>query len=321
MLHFRRTCSDEIILVLSKSCRHSLQLLDVEGSRDVTDGSIAHLSNFRLRELNIFNTNISVTGLAALLQTARGLLVLTRGVRICQALDYQAIVNEATWVDQKQLRLQVGLISLGFSSVQLSLQVFQACERQHFHTDHEMALLYTACPDIRKMIFKFQPECFSSYLQLAVFDKLQHFETWGGEYTGSGLGQLLEVVGPGLLSLHLCHVEEVSHLALIHMLSSCPALKELKLENCSYLVDTANPYTEEQLEQLNAEMPHLMELRALRVVNRMPLQMLLMVLRKALNIVTLEIDSLEDLTDLNFFHLVQTNRMRRLQQLAVMRSK
>ena len=126
---------------------------------------------------------------------------------------------------------------------------------------------------------------------------------------------------PGLLSLHLCHVEEVSHLALIHMLSSCPALKELKLENCSYLVDTANPYTEEQLEQLNAEMPHLMELRALRVVNRMPLQMLLMVLRKALNIVTLEIDSLEDLTDLNFFHLVQTNRMRRLQQLAVMRSK
>ena len=300
-----RTCSDEIILVLSKSCRHSLQLLDVEGSRDVTDGCIAHLTNFRLRELNIFNTNISVTGLAALLQTARGLQALTRGVRICQALDYQAIVNEATWVDQKQLRLQV----------------FQACERQHFHTDHEMALLYNACPDIRKMIFKFQPELFSSYLQLAVFDKLQHFETWGGEYEGSGLGKLLEEVGHSLLSLHLCHVEEISHLSLIHLLSSCPALKDLKLENCSYMVDTVNPYTEEQLEQLNEEVPHLMELRAVRVVNKMPLQMLLMVLRKALNIVTVEIDSAEDMTDITFLNLLLTNRMLRLQQLAVMQSK
>ena len=49
LVHFslKKTCSDEIILVLSKSCRHSLQLLDVEGSRDVTAGCIAHLTNFR----------------------------------------------------------------------------------------------------------------------------------------------------------------------------------------------------------------------------------------------------------------------------------
>ena len=48
------------------------------------------------------------------------------------------------------------------------------------------------------------------------------------------------------------------------------------------MVDTVNPYTEEQLEQLNGEVPHLMELRAVRVVNKMPLQMLLMVLRRDL---------------------------------------
>ena len=135
------------------------------------------------------------------------------------------------------------------------------------------------------------------------------------------MGQLMEVLGPGLLSLHLCHVEEISHLSLIHLLTSCPALKELKLENCSYMVDTVNPYTEEQLEQLNEEMPHLMELRALRVVNRIPLKMLLMVLRKALNIVTVEIDSAEDMTDIDFIHLMQTNRMLRMQQMAVMQSK
>ena len=44
------------------------QVLDVEGSRDITDGCIADLSYFRLRELNIFNTSISVQGLAAILQ-------------------------------------------------------------------------------------------------------------------------------------------------------------------------------------------------------------------------------------------------------------
>ena len=132
---------------------------------------------------------------------------------------------------------------------------------------------------------------------------------------------MLEEVGNSLLSLHLCHVEEISHLSLIHLLSSCPALKELKLENCSYMVDTVNPYTEEQLEQLNEEVPHLMELRAVRVVNKMPLQMLLMVLRKALNIVTVEIDSAEDMTDINFLQLILTNRMLRLQQLAIMQSK
>ena len=87
------------------------------------------------------------------------------------------------------------------------------------------------------------------------------------------------------------------------------------------MVDTVNPYTEEQLEQLNEEVPHLMELRAVRVVNKMPLQMLLMVLRKALNIVTVEIDSAEDMTDITFLNLILTNRMLRLQQLAVMQSK
>ena len=64
-----------------------------------------------------------------------------------------------------------------------------------------------------------------------------------------------------------------------------------------------------------------MELRALRVVNRIPLKMLLMVLRKALNIVTVEIDSAEDMTDIDFIHLMQTNRMLRMQQMAVMQSK
>jgi hypothetical protein len=75
--------------VLAKSCRYSLQLLDVEGSRDVTDECVSHLTYFKLRELNIFNTCVTRNGLAGILQTLKGLAVLTRGVRMCEALAYQ----------------------------------------------------------------------------------------------------------------------------------------------------------------------------------------------------------------------------------------
>ena len=63
---------------------------------------------------------------------------------------YQALINEATWTMQKQLKLQI----------------FQASEKVHFHTDSEMELVANACPDIQKMIFKFNPDFFSNYLQV-----------------------------------------------------------------------------------------------------------------------------------------------------------
>ena len=196
-----------------------------------------------------------------------------------------------------------------------------------------MALLHAACPDIRRMIFKFQPEFLSNYLQLAVFDKLQHFETWGGEYMEvpsspshtaflqSGLQQLLEVLGPNLLSLHLCHVEELTIHSILHLATSCPHLTDIKLENCSFVVDNVNPLNEEQLEVINGSVPLLLDLQALRIVNKMPLEMMLMVLRKALNIVTIDMDSMETLTDSTVLQLLQVNRLSRLQTLSVMATK
>ena len=143
------------------------------------------------------------------MQTNHSLRELKRGVPLCEALSYQALINEATWTFQKKLKLQV----------------FQASEKIHFHSDEEMALIAEACPNIERMIFKYNPEYFSNYLQvyfppncpdqqvspqLAVFDHVQHFETWGGDFLTSGLAGLLEIIGPNLQSLHLCHVEEIS---------------------------------------------------------------------------------------------------------------
>jgi hypothetical protein len=34
--------------------------------------------------------------------------------------------------------------------------------------------------------------------------------------------------------LHLCHVDELDGSALLHLVSSCQVLEDLKLENCSF---------------------------------------------------------------------------------------
>ena len=91
---------------------YAFYLILLQGSRDVTDECVAHLSHLKLRELNIFNTNISINGLAGILQTTKGLAVLSRGVPICQALAAQSIMNEACWQTQKILKLQVASVTL-----------------------------------------------------------------------------------------------------------------------------------------------------------------------------------------------------------------
>jgi len=152
LTHFslRRNCTDNILKILTKASGYTLQSLDVENSRDVTDNGIQFICMFRLRDLNIFNCSISVQGLAAIIHTSQSLRELKRGIPLCDALEYQALINEATWTMQKKLKLQV----------------FQASEKVHFHTDIEMAYIAEACPDIQKMVFKFNPEYFSSYLQV-----------------------------------------------------------------------------------------------------------------------------------------------------------
>ena len=117
--------------------------------------------------------------------------------------------------------------------------MFQASEKIHFHSDEEMALIAEACPNIERMIFKYNPQYFSNYLQvilsfhlnianktvtcpqLAVFDHVRQFETWGGEFLSSGLAGLLEIIGPNLESLHLCHVEEISSDSIVQISHNC----------------------------------------------------------------------------------------------------
>merc|ERR1719273_805970 len=127
-----------------------------------------------------------------------------------------------------------------------------------------MALIAEACPNIERMIFKYNPQYFSNYLQLAVFDQVQHFETWGGEFLSSGLAGLIEIIGPNLQSLHLCHVEEISSDSIVQISQYCRNLNTLIFENCSFYND--EELSEENLEIKNCKVPLLLELRVFKVI-------------------------------------------------------
>lgn len=216
-----------------------------------------------------------------------------------------------------------------------------------------MAIIADACPDIERMIFKFNPEYFSNYLQvviklwnvytrfieifqLTVFEKLRHFETWGGEFQASGLSHLLEIMGQRLEVLHLCHVEEIGFDDLIQITKCCRYysvigwrviemrfcvrnLRSLTIENCSFNIDESE-LNEENLYIKNMQVPMLLELRMFKVIS-IPLEMAMMILKKCLNIVNIEIDGEIDLTNEKVSELLQENNLAKLKHLMIYSSK
>ena len=215
-----------------------------------------------------------------------------------------------------------------------------------------MALVAEACPDIKKMIFKYNPEYFSSYLQvidfcfcathshnqlfqLTDFCHLRHLETWGGSFQSSGLSHLLEVIGERLELLHLCHVEDLClddmisitkhcRLELIHVLSSTLSsyfrhLKSFTLENCSFNIEDSE-LDEETLCLKNLKVPLLLDLKMFKVIN-VPVEMAFLILRKSLNIENIEIDGEMDLRDWNILELMKENTFNKLKDLLIYSSR
>ena len=90
----------------------SFQVLDVEGSRDITDGCIADLSYFRLRELNIFNTSISVKGLAAILQV-KVTMTVTANVTVMGRLLVTTVTVTVTTTVIRTVTTTVAVITAG----------------------------------------------------------------------------------------------------------------------------------------------------------------------------------------------------------------
>ena len=152
-----------------------------------------------------------------------------------------------------------------------------------------------------------------------MFDRVQHFETWGGEFLTSGLAGLMEVIGGNLQSLHLCHVEEISSDSIVQISQNCRNLNTLIFENCSFCSE--EDISEESLETKNSKVPLLLELRVFKVISSMPLNLVFMILRRSLNIQTIEMDGDIEMADEDIIKLLEDNSLAKLENLLVYASR
>ena len=96
-------------------------------------------------------------------------------------------------------------------------------------------------------------------------------------------------------------------------------LRSLTIENCSFNIDESE-LNEENLYIKNMQVPMLLELRMFKVIS-IPLEMAMMILKKCLNIVNIEIDGEIDLTNEKVSELLQENNLAKLKHLMIYSSK
>ena len=105
LLHLRLKFND-IEYVFDFLFLFSSQKLDVEGSAWVTNESIPSLVNMRLRELNTSKCSISVSGVAAILQNMKNLLVIDGGIPFVDVLEYQDEITQTCLELRKKLKIE-----------------------------------------------------------------------------------------------------------------------------------------------------------------------------------------------------------------------
>ena len=91
-------------------------------------------------------------------------------------------------------------------------------------------------------------------------------------------------------------------------------------ENCSFVSDDEE-ISEESLELKNSKVPLLLDLKVFKVISSMPKKLVFMVLRKALNIVTIELDGEIEITNEDILHLLTENTLAKIENLLVYTSR
>ena len=91
-------------------------------------------------------------------------------------------------------------------------------------------------------------------------------------------------------------------------------------ENCSFVSDDEE-ISEESLELKNSKVPLLLDLKVFKVISSMPKKLVFMVLRKALNIITIELDGEIEITNEDILHLLTENTLAKIENLLVYTSR
>ena len=79
--------------------------------------------------------------------------------------------------------------------------------------------------------------------------------------------------------------------------------------------------SEESLEIKNSKVPLLLDLRVFKVISSMPINLVFMILRKSLNIQTIEMDGDIEMADEDIIKLLEDNSLAKLENLLVYASR
>ena len=261
-------CTDSIIKLLTRNCKQTLRVVDVEMSMQVTNVSAELLSSCKkIHTLHIYHTALTEMGHSVILLNLPNLKLLVRGGFLCEALDF--------------IQAQKKILPI------LELEEFWSSEEYFFHDDHQMALVQKMCPKVRKMMFQFSTEVMTDLLFLTKFQNLSELHLWGGEFYVDKINLVLTHIGLQLSVLYLIHTEEMDERAIIIISRHCPHLTTLGFYNCEFK-ERVDEVTEEDLffshRREKEEMEVFLELKSLAIVSECSAKNALLLLTSALNL-------------------------------------
>lgn len=298
-------CTDHIIKLLTRNCKNSLRIVDVEMSMQVTDASAECISSCKhIHTLHIFHTGITMVGHKIILTKLKGLKLLVRGGFLCEALEYIA---------ENMKNVPV-----------LQLEEFWSSEEYFFHDDRQMALVAKMCPKMRKMMFQFSTEVMTDLLFLTKFSQLSELHLWGGEFYLDKINLVITLIGRQLSALFLIHTEELDDNGIILISKHCPHLVTLGFYNCEFKERIIDVSDEDLLyfpRQEKEEMEPMLELKSLAIVSECEARTAILITSAALNLEHFKTGIHCQLSDENIWKIFEKNKLQHLKSLNIPMSK
>lgn len=280
-------CTDHILSVVGQNCS-LLQKLDVTSSRSVTDRSVAALLTcFKLKQLLLYRTSVTVEGYAMLLSSLPELEDLGR----CDEFGY---ILE---------RVRLNKVKGPFK-----LKNFQS---RDVTTSH-LYLLIEMCPRVTQVSI-FHDERISDLTVLSHLDQLTELKLLSCDFFSDNVKALLEAKGSNLTWLHLEHVDEIDMNALIYISQYCPLLKKLVLYNCEFL-----DHTSISLRTLN--IPPFRHLERITCIADCVQAHLEFLLSNCFNIRFIQLGSSTGIGDAIMAKVLAANPMKKLEELRILYS-
>lgn len=217
-------CTNNIIKALALKCRDTLSMLEIDHSLRVSDkvvDDMLKLTNLSL--LSMAGTTLTSESLAQILLGLPKLRFLPNGDFLTDCLEWIAYENR-----------DINPLQKGSLPV-FQIHEFRSSEEYHFHSKKQMELVAVMCPKISKMRFFYDSEALCEIRTLEKFTNLRELCLNGGDFAKDPLRELLENIGPQLLSLELNHVENIDRHAIVQMSLCCSHLQHLALSACSFL--------------------------------------------------------------------------------------